>query len=66
MMGMIINDCPMFSGGMFGSVTITTLPLEYLELLTGDAFSAETGILVNAGNALSIDKIKINGGNAIN
>lgn len=65
-MGINKNDCPMFSGGMFGSVIITTLPVEYLELLTGDAFSVETGILVNAGNAISIDKIKISGGNATN
>lgn len=39
--------------------------LLFHHLLAGDAFSIDTGIYIDAGDAISIDKQKINGGTAI-
>ena len=61
-MGLFSNDCNMFSGGMFGNAILSSIsPETYFNLLAGDAFSIDTG----AGDAISIDKQKINGGTAI-
>ena len=61
-MGLFSNDCNMFSGGMFGNAILSSIsPETYFNLLAGDAFSIDTGIYINAGDAISIDKQKING-----
>lgn len=50
----------------FGNAILSSIsPETYFNLLAGDAFSIDTGIYINAGDAISIDKQKINGGTAI-